>query len=100
LRLNYIDLTWKIGAQIALHYARTGRHRTRIAGCLLQGAVSDRQYYRHLTRQLVPEGQIDAWLDYANKLRQSGRGNTLMPREAYVDAPITADRFFSLVAPG
>ncbi|RKP07033.1 hypothetical protein THASP1DRAFT_24746, partial [Thamnocephalis sphaerospora] len=59
------------GSQIALYYARFGRYRSRISGCLLQGAISDRQYYRHSMRETMTEEQMNAWLRMAEDMRKS-----------------------------
>ncbi|RKP23207.1 hypothetical protein SYNPS1DRAFT_18983 [Syncephalis pseudoplumigaleata] len=91
---NIILMGHSTGSQIVLAYARTGKYRTRILGGILQGAASDREYY---ATQLA---DLPASLAMANEMRAAHRGHHWMPVDAYPDAPITADRFWSLVARG
>ncbi|KAI8048835.1 hypothetical protein BDF22DRAFT_701526 [Syncephalis plumigaleata] len=93
-QLKVVLMGHSTGSQIVLRYARTGQYRTRILGGILQGAVSDRDYYTvHLSN-------LTESLALANELRATNRGHHWMPVHAYPDAPITADRFWSLLARG
>jgi pimeloyl-ACP methyl ester carboxylesterase len=93
-QLKVVLMGHSTGSQIVLRYARTGKYRTRIVGGILQGAVSDRDYYAIHLPNLAES------LVLANELRTTNRGHHWMPVDAYPDAPITADRFWSLLARG
>eukprot|EP00128_Syssomonas_multiformis_P014680 Colp12_sorted_trinity150504_noHs@11322 len=61
---------------------------------VLQGPVSDREYFVNVTTANNPEDR-ESWMQQARSLVQKGRDKELMPRE--VDyAPIEAGRFMSL----
>eukprot|EP00750_Incisomonas_marina_P009927 INCI16186.1.p1 GENE.INCI16186.1~~INCI16186.1.p1 ORF type:complete len:470 (-),score=79.69 INCI16186.1:1726-3135(-) len=87
------------GAQISVMYTQVGRHRNRVVGTFLQGAVSDRDF-----AEANDDGSmLSKWLRHANGLLRDRPENSeadFMPREAYPEAPISASRFISLFAKG
>ncbi|ORX89052.1 DUF1749-domain-containing protein [Basidiobolus meristosporus CBS 931.73] len=82
------------GCQDAIWYVTNGKLREHVAGCILQGAVSDREYMVHAV------ADFQKHLDHASRLVQQGKGEELMPREVDPDTPTSAYRFHSLAAHG
>ena len=78
---------------LKVHYTAIGRHRGRIAGTILQGAVSDRDYAE------ATDDSLPKWLDQAKEQLRQEKPD-YMPAEAYADAPITPLRFLSLFGRG
>lgn len=80
-------------------YTQVGRHRNRVVGTFLQGAVSDRDF----AEATDGSSTLSKWLSHANGLLRDRAENSeaeFMPREAYPEAPISASRFISLFAKG
>ena len=88
-----------IGVILQVMYTQVGRHRNRVVGTFLQGAVSDRDF-----AEANDDGSmLSKWLRHANGLLRDRPENSeadFMPREAYPEAPISASRFISLFAKG
>ncbi|ORZ08399.1 hypothetical protein BCR42DRAFT_382708 [Absidia repens] len=81
------------GCQDCYWHNKYGRHRQHVAGYILQAPVSDRQYYAAECPEYADHLQL------ASTMREQGRGAEWMPRSVS-DVPVTADRFYSLVARG
>ncbi|KAI4317747.1 hypothetical protein L6164_025592 [Bauhinia variegata] len=80
------------GCQDIVHYMRTNSACSRaVRSAILQAPVSDREY-----RATLP--QTASLIDLAAKMISEGRGSELMPREADLSSPITANRYQSLCA--
>ncbi|KAI8056962.1 hypothetical protein BDF22DRAFT_668697 [Syncephalis plumigaleata] len=82
------------GSQQSLHYARFGKHKRVLAGCVLQAALSDREWYASA------EPEHAKWIALGRKMVAEGDGEEMMPRDAYSFAPVTANRFLSLADKG
>ena len=75
-------------------YLKSGAHRARVVGAILQAPVSDRE-------AMVMEHGADAMADgvrLAREMIEDGKGEMLMPRHApgVFRTPITASRYHSL----
>ncbi|KAK9708908.1 hypothetical protein K7432_009348 [Basidiobolus ranarum] len=82
------------GCQDAIWYVTRGKLKNKVIGCILQGAVSDREYM---------SGSISDFqkhLALASELVRDGKGDELMPREIDPDTPTSAYRFHSLASYG
>ncbi|KAI9594605.1 hypothetical protein BDF19DRAFT_496784 [Syncephalis fuscata] len=79
------------GSQQSLYFARFAKQRASLVGCVLHGAVSDREAYVNF------EPQHDLWISIARKMVQQKNGEEMMPRKAYPFAPVTANRFLSFI---
>ncbi|KAL6971443.1 hypothetical protein U1Q18_031119 [Sarracenia purpurea var. burkii] len=80
------------GCQNIVYYMRTNAACSRaVRAAIFQAPVSDREY-----RATLPE--TAAMIDLASTMINEGRASELMPREANLDAPITAYRYHSLCA--
>lgn len=80
------------GCQDIVHYMRSNTACSKaVRATILQAPVSDREY-----RATLPE--TAAMIDLAASMIKEGREMDLMPREANLDAPITAYRYYSLCA--
>ena len=76
------------GAQDALYFTRYGEAADSLDVVILQGAVSDHDYYA--TQKEIPQMRKEA-----EKLKEEGKENAILTERIY-GAPITADRFLSL----
>ncbi|GLJ06948.1 hypothetical protein SUGI_0053540 [Cryptomeria japonica] len=80
------------GCQDIVRYMRSNTACSKaVRATILQAPVSDREY-----RATLPE--TAAMIDLAASMIKEGREMDLMPREANLDAPITAYRYYSLCA--
>lgn len=81
------------GSQDCYWHNKNGETNQDIAGYILQAPVSDREHFK------VNLPNFDQFVELAIKYRNEGKGQEYLPRDA-MDAPITADRFFSLTVKG
>ncbi|KAI9363220.1 hypothetical protein BD770DRAFT_315333 [Pilaira anomala] len=81
------------GSQDCYWHNKYGKTNQNVAGYILQAPVSDREHFEKT------ESNFHHYLDLASQLRNEGKGDSLLPRDAFW-APISADRFFSLCAKG
>ncbi|KAI7872611.1 uncharacterized protein EV154DRAFT_431299 [Mucor mucedo] len=79
------------GSQDCYWHNKNGK--SSIAGYILQAPVSDREYFN------ASSPEIHKYLDLSINLRNEGKGNELLPKDAFWNL-ISADRFFSLCAKG
>lgn len=79
---------FKKGSQDCFWHNKFGQHNQSVSAYVLQAPVSDRE---HFSKNL--DG-FEHHLELANQLRNQGKGQELLPRDAFW-APITADRFYS-----
>jgi hypothetical protein len=82
------------GCQDVVAYLKSGAHRARVVGAILQAPVSDRE-------AMVMEHGADAMADgvrLAREMIEDGKSEMLMPRHApgVFRTPITASRYHSL----
>ncbi|KAL8370403.1 hypothetical protein RB595_000670 [Gaeumannomyces hyphopodioides] len=99
-RRRVVLLGHSTGCQDCMEYTDYARHGAEpVDGFILQGPVSDREAFG----PLVPKEELEAGVAKAADLVRSGRGDTIMPKDKLAemfDAPITAYRYHSLLAPG
>ncbi|KAI9255349.1 hypothetical protein EDC94DRAFT_661970 [Helicostylum pulchrum] len=81
------------GSQDCYWHNKNGKTNQSISGYILQAPVSDREHFE----QSLPK--LQQYLDLSSQLRNEGKGDSLLPRDAFWD-PISADRFFSLCSKG
>ncbi|KAJ3292159.1 hypothetical protein HK104_005533 [Borealophlyctis nickersoniae] len=82
------------GAQGVVHYLTHGTNKGVVRAGILQGPVSDVEYA--MWKDL--EG-VKRWGKVAGELLEAGKGDEVLPREAY-EVPITAYRYNSLFSFG
>lgn len=90
---NIVFLGHSTGSQDCYWHNKNGETNQDIAGYILQAPVSDREHFK------VNLPNFDQFVELAIKYRNEGKGQEYLPRAA-MDAPITADRFFSLTVKG
>ncbi|RKP23812.1 hypothetical protein SYNPS1DRAFT_18061 [Syncephalis pseudoplumigaleata] len=78
------------GNQQSLHYARFGKNRAPLVGCVLQAAMSDREWY------VSAEPNHQKWIALARSMAAKNQSEEMMPRDAYSFGPVTVRRFLSL----
>lgn len=88
------------GCQDCMEYTDYAKHGAEpVDGFILQGPVSDREAFG----PLISKEELEAGVAKAAELVGSGRGDAIMPRDKLsemFDTPITAYRYYSLLAPG
>jgi pimeloyl-ACP methyl ester carboxylesterase len=90
-RLRCVLVGHSTGYQDAVWFLRHGRNRANIAGVVLQGSLSDREFaYHH-------DPRTSEWVKLSSEMIKEKRQDELMPREAFF-VPITAYRFHSLTS--
>jgi triacylglycerol esterase/lipase EstA (alpha/beta hydrolase family) len=88
-KTKIVFLGHSTGSQDCYWHNKFGQHNNEIAGYILQAPVSDREHFK----ANLPG--FETYLNLAIQLRKEGKGDELLPRDAFW-APITANRFFSL----
>lgn len=86
-----IFLGHSTGSQDCYWHNKNGK--SSIAGYILQAPLSDREFFQ------TDITNFQHYLDLSIKFRNEGKGNELLPVDAFSN-PISADRFFSLCAKG
>lgn len=92
-KTKIVFLGHSTGSQDCYWHNKNGKTNQEIAGYILQAPVSDREHFK------VNLPNFDHFVELAIKYRKEGKGQEYLPRAA-IDAPITADRFFSLTVKG
>jgi pimeloyl-ACP methyl ester carboxylesterase len=85
------------GCQDIVHYLKHGKSEwiSKVVVAVLQAPVSDREAATVRDDPVVLQHRLET----ANKMREGGRGDEMMPREAFW-APITAARYLDLMEVG